>query len=110
MAAEINKKNIKSFIQGNFLYYLDKIIDLPQHLKEQYYYRLWVCKDDCLVTGYCKMCTCPVEKKAFAPDSCNPDLFPDFMPGSKWEEFKQRKQINNIHEIITEIENELKQK
>lgn len=109
MSQSLNIK-IKSFILGNLNYYLDKIIDLPPHLKQQYYYRLWTCKDTCLNQGYCKMCTCPTIKKAFAPDSCNPELFPDFMPGSAWEKFKKENNINNIEQIIIEIENELKRK
>lgn len=104
MKPKINIKNIKSYILGNLNYYLNQIIDLPLHLKEQYYYRLFKCKDDCLVTGQCKICTCPTVKKAFAPDSCNPERFPNFLPGLEWREYKEKNNIENIQEIIKEIE------
>jgi len=102
--SNINLKNIKSFILGNVNYYLDKIIDLPIHLKEQYYYRLYTCKDTCLMSGRCKICNCPTIKKAFSPDSCNKELFPDFLPGLEWKEYKEKNNINNIESMIQEIE------
>lgn len=108
--SDINIKNIKSFIIGNMNYYLNKIINLPIHLKEQYYYRLYICKDDCLVNRKCKVCNCPTIKKAFAPESCNPERFPDFLPGNEWKEYKNKNNINNIEDIIQEIENDLQQR
>lgn len=105
---KFNIKNIRSFILGNINYYLDKIIELPLHLKEQYYYRLYTCKDTCLMTGRCIKCNCPTIKKAFSPDSCNKDLFPDFLPGLEWIDYKKKNNINNMEEIINTIENELK--
>lgn len=104
---EINLKNIKSFILGNINYYLSKIVNLPEHLKEQYYYRLYKCKDDCLPNRRCKECNCPVLKKAFAPDSCNLNRFPNFLPGKEWQEYKEKNNINNMKEIITTVENEI---
>ena len=104
---KINIKNVKSFILGNLNYYLNKIIDLPLHLKEQYYYRLYKCKDDCLITGRCILCNCPIQKKAFAPDSCNEDRFPKFLPGQEWEDYKKKNKIDNIDKIIKTVEDEI---
>lgn len=105
--SKINIKNIKSYITGNFRYYTQTIKPLPDHLKEQYYYRLYKCKDDCLVTGKCIMCNCPTEKKAFATDSCNLERFPRFLSGGEWRKHKEENNINNIEEIKELIENEI---
>lgn len=104
---QISVKNIKSFIEGNLAYYTDKIYDLPDYIKEQYYYRLYQCKDDCLITGRCKMCTCPTLKKAFAKDSCNPGVILDLMPGGVWRQYKidnniSQELLENIKQIIDE--------
>ena len=104
--SKINLKNIKSYIQGNLRYHFKTILPLPDHLKEQYYYRLYKCKDDCLKSSkqLCEGCGCPVIKKAFASESCNLERFPNFLSGSKWREYKEQNNINNIEEIIKEIE------
>lgn len=82
-------KNIQSFIEGNGKYIYDNLIGLPQHQKEQVAYRLSICKDDCVVEGKCKYCTCPSEKKIFVNESCNNgERFPDIMNKEEWEEFK----------------------
>lgn len=107
MSQGINYKNIKSFITGNLNFYLSKIIDYPIHLKEQYYYRLYKCKDTCLATGKCQKCNCPTIKKAYAVESCNPELFPDFMSGQDWRLYKMKNHITNIEEIIKEVENDI---
>lgn len=105
--SKINIKNIKSYIQGNFRYHTQSIKPLPDHLKEQYYYRLYKCKDDCLITGECIKCSCPTEKKAFATDSCNEERFPRFLSGGEWKKYKEENNINNIEEIKELIENEI---
>lgn len=101
---KINSKNVKSFLLGNLNYYKNKIIGQPQHLKEQYYYRLYNCKDDCLISGRCKVCNCPTLKKAWSPGSCNLERHPNFMAGQEWEDYKIAKNINNIEELIKEVE------
>lgn len=101
---DITLKNIKSFISGNLKYYLSKIIDLPPHLKEQYYYRLYQCKDDCLPNRRCIQCNCPTLKKAYVLESCNTNRFPDLLAGQEWQEYKEKHNINNIQEIIMEVE------
>ncbi len=103
----INLTNIQNFISGNLRYYLSKIIDMPIHLKEQYYFRLYTCKDDCLIKGKCIKCNCPVLKKALVEDSCNPDRFPKLMGGLDWKKYKEENNINNIQEIINIVENDL---
>lgn len=104
---QITIQNIKSFIEGNLAYYIDKIYELPDYLKEQYYYRLYQCKDDCLITGKCKICTCPTLKKAFANKSCNPGVILDLMPGGEWRDYKKENDVSqelleNIKLIIDE--------
>lgn len=107
---KITLKNIVNFIDGNYQYYKEKIIDRPQHLKEQTYWRLYSCKNTCLIAGECQICHCPVVKRAFAAASCNNLLFPDLMPGKEWEEYKIIHEIKNIKEIVKYIEDELQQR
>lgn len=103
---DINLKNIRSFISGNFNYYKNKILTQPLHLKEQYYYRLYQCKNDCLPKRRCIKCNCPVIKKAWSTESCNTERFPNFLSGQQWKEYKEKHNINNIEQIIKDIEND----
>ena len=97
----ITLKNIKSFIDGNIKNIIHKTVGLPEHIKEQYYYRLYLCKDDCLESGKCKVCGCPTMLKAFTKKACNPDRLLDLMPGGEWLEYKKKNNINDI--IFSEI-------
>lgn len=90
----LNHKNIANFIEGNGKYFIDKLSPEPLYLKEQRAYRLSQCKDDCLVTGECIICSCPPKKKVFVDESCNPDRFPDIMNEEDWEKFKKEKEID----------------
>lgn len=90
----LNIKNVASFIEGYSKYFYDKTVGLPDHIQEQMLYRLSQCEDDCLVTGKCKHCGCPPEKKVFVKKSCNHgERFPDLMDEEQWKEFKE---LNNI--------------
>lgn len=97
MLKRITLNNIKSFIDGNLKYITNKTVGLPEHILEQYYYRLYLCKDSCLREGKCKICNCPTTLKAFTNKSCNPGVILDLMPGSDWRKYKQD---NNINEDI----------
>jgi len=91
---KVNLKDVKSFIEGNWNYYKSKIKAAPNYITEQVEYRLFMCKDDCLVTNKCKECSCPPKKKGWVVKSCNNgERFPDLMNKDNWESFKQR---NNI--------------
>jgi len=105
---QITFKNIKSFLLGNYQYYLSKVKERPRHLLEQTYWRLYTCRNTCLTTQRCMICSCPTVKKAFAPDSCNPSLFPNLMSGQEWEQYKIKNNINNIEEIINYIKEQIK--
>lgn len=84
-----NIKNIASFIEGNAKYFYDHLVGLPAYQREQVIYRLEKCKEDCVLTGKCKYCGCPVEKKAFVHESCNGgERFPDMMTLEQWTKFK----------------------
>lgn len=103
MKPKITLGNIVSFIDGNVKNLVNKTLGLPSHILEQYYYRLYLCKDTCLVKGNCKKCGCPVMLKAFAQKSCNPDLHLDLMPGADWKLFKEENNIDDA--IFEEIKN-----
>ena len=90
-------KNILSYIEGNFNYYRNKIVFLgsPKHLKEQYYYRLFLCKYSCVPFGKCEVCGCPTIKKSWVKKSCNEgSKFPDLMNKGKWEYYKMKHKID----------------
>jgi len=91
---KINLINIRSYIVGNYRHYKDNLIGSPEYLKEQVYYRLYVCKDDCVVTGACKYCKCPPYKKSWVNTSCNGgERFPNLMDKPDWEKFKEDNRI-----------------
>lgn len=105
--SKINIENIKSFIQGNIRAFIRRVGDLPEHIMEQYYYRLYLCKDTCLTSGRCKKCNCPTTLKAFASKSCNPGVIQDLMPKQDWEDFKIKNNINkDVLNDIKELVNE----
>lgn len=89
-----NLKNIKSFIEGNINYYKDEFSLYPDHKKEQVYWRLSLCKEDCLKDNECVYCGCPPLKKAYVEESCNDSKrFPDMMNKEDWEQYKKEKDI-----------------
>jgi len=90
----LNIENIKSFIEGNAKYHYDKLVGVPDYIKEQVIWRLEQCKDDCVVEGKCKECGCPTKKKVYNDKSCNNgERFPDLMGEKEWVKFKKE---NNI--------------
>lgn len=103
----ISLKNIASFIEGNSKFFYDKLFNCEEHIKEQYYWRLYTCKDTCLITGNCEECGCPVIKKAYVSKSCNPGKIEDLMRKPVWVQYKKDNNIsqellNNIKEEIDE--------
>lgn len=91
----LNVTNIAHYIEGNAKFYYNKFLDEPQYLREQRLWRLYQCKDDCVVEGKCKVCDCPVEKKVFQDDSCNNnERFPNIMDNIKWEQYKKDNNID----------------
>lgn len=87
-------KKISNFIEGNIKYYLEKIKESPPHLQEQRLYRLYTCKDDCLIQQECKLCGCPVKKKIFTVESCGNTNIPDLMSGTEWDKYKKDNNID----------------
>ena len=82
--------NVLSYLEGNFKFYWNKLLGSPKHIQEQVNYRLFKCKDDCLIEETCIKCTCPPEKKAFVKESCNPERFGDLLSREEWEKFKRK--------------------
>jgi len=98
--ADINKENIKAFIQGNLRmmledfgkHYNTKFFRLSPHIREQVLYRKHKCPD-CLAEGHCSACSCSVPGKWFANDPCKGERYPKLMGEKEWENFKTN---NNI--------------
>lgn len=92
---DITPKKVLSFIQGNFLYYMDELFGRPDYIKEQILYRLNKCKDDCLIENECIYCGCPPRKKSHVKESCNAGKrFPDLMEEQEWINYKKENDIN----------------
>jgi len=102
--SEITLSKVKSFIEGYSKYYYDNIFGMPEYIKEQVYYRLYTCKDTCLVSGECEKCTCPTIKKSYASKSCNEDKFPDLMSYSEWNTFKIDNNVPDLNEIKNQVD------
>lgn len=102
--SDITIGKVQSFIQGYSRYYYDNIFGMPSWIKEQVFFRLFTCKDSCLITGACKKCTCPTIKKAYATASCNEEEFPDLMPAQEWEDYKKANNITGLNEMREEVE------
>ena len=87
-------KNIIHFIEGNIKMLGDQFDLLPLHQREQVLYRSQICKDECMVLGYCVECGCSVPGKLYVKESCNEGKkFPDLMNKIDWEEFKEKNKI-----------------
>lgn len=92
--SKINKSNILAFIEGNIKLLGDRINLLPEHIKEQVYWRSILCKDDCMIVGSCKYCGCKVPGKLYVKKSCNKgEIFPDLMEKEQWEAYKNENKI-----------------
>jgi hypothetical protein len=86
----LNIKNIKSFIEGNIEYYKDQIGYYPRYKKEQVFWRMTFCQEDCLKDEQkCVYCGCPSVKKMHVTESCNAkQRFPDMMDEPTWKQYK----------------------
>lgn len=105
MSKEINAKKVRNFIEGNLNFYKTKIFGQPEHLMEQYLYRISLCIDDCIPNKECKHCGCNTLKKMWAsfPDECP---YPAFMAGAEWRKYKENNNID-LEKIKTEIKDVL---
>jgi hypothetical protein len=87
-------KKIFQYIEGNVKFLGDQLDLLPDHQREQVLYRTFICRNECVQFGYCKLCGCDLPGKFYVKESCNKGkLFPDLMKKAEWEEFKKS---NNI--------------
>lgn len=94
MSQKITLNNIKEFIEGNTRMLLSERGKQPQHLQEQYAYRILQCQNDCAIKKECKYCGCSFPGKIYVSKSCNNgERFPDLMNAKEWEEFKKENKI-----------------
>jgi len=87
---KITPKKVFQFIEGNLKMLGDQLHLLPQHEREQVFYRSQICKDDCVKFGYCVFCGCSIPGKMYVKESCNDgSRFPNLMNEENWEKFKK---------------------
>jgi hypothetical protein len=94
---DITIDKIKSFLEGHWkdIYY--KLVDMPEHVREQVYeLRFKACKRDCIKNNKCIYCGCPADLKMLVKKSCNKgERFPDLMNEFEWKTYKE-KLLNRI--------------
>lgn len=94
MSKEINKQNVKNYMEGrkNQLFSMFNIT--TEGFEEQVKYRMSKC-EDCIKEGECPYCGCPTPDRLYASQSCNGGLkFPDIMTDLEWTEYKTQHNIN----------------
>lgn len=103
--AKITPHNVKKFITGWvrwFAYeitrskYFKNFTDaqlLPNHLQEQFKYRLQVMDKECLANGHCKACGCKTPQLQLADESCDGNCYPPFMEKEEWEKYKKENHV-----------------
>lgn len=90
---QINLKNIKGFIQGNYRNALKRFGQLPSYIEEQSRWRLHQVElksPECFSKDECIHCGCKVSLKVFEERACSntPACYPVMMNESEWETFK----------------------
>lgn len=97
--SQINPKNIKGFLQGNFRKFME---DYPgiigDHIYEQVQYRLGIMDENCLKNKQCP-CTCSVPNKQYEDRQCENKCYGDMLSKENWEQFKKE---NNITKNLIE--------
>lgn len=92
--SQINPKNIKGFIQGNFRKFMEDypgVVD--DFIYEQVQWRLGIMDENCLKNKQCP-CTCDVPHKQYEDRSCEKGCYPPmFKTKEEWEQFKQDNEI-----------------
>jgi len=84
-------ENIKAYFQGNWR--LLHLTDLPDHIQDQFYYRIVSMNPECRLNGECP-CKCPYPNKQLSDESCQNDCYPPFLEKKDWELFANVKGID----------------
>lgn len=97
MKAQINKKNIFAYLQGNIRYKLfyNKSLNfiIPLHIREQIETRILSMNIECYKQGSCIKCGCMTTHLQMANKSCDGDCYPKMLSKKDWKYFKKRKLI-----------------
>lgn len=93
--AQINYKNVKAYIQGNFRYklYYSKWFSwlIPNYIHEQIDVRIDSMNRECYLKGSCTMCGCKTTHLQMANKTCDGNCYPDMLSKKQWCYFKHRK-------------------
>lgn len=88
---KIKLSDVYHYIVGNIryhLYYKGLSFILPDHIKEQFEFRLQVMDNECYTQGSCKICGCRTTALQMANKSCDKPCYPPFMNKKTWHSFK----------------------
>lgn len=89
---QINYKNVKAYIQGNFryrLYYSKYKYLISKHILEQIECRINSMNIECFNNGSCIMCGCKTTHLQMANKTCESLCYPDMLSVSKWKFLKK---------------------
>ena len=91
--SQINPKNIKGFIQGNFRYLLFKWGWKSNYILEQFYYRITLMNKSCLFNKQCP-CSCSCLAKQIESRRCENSCYEDMLCKKDWDVFKTKNNLN----------------
>lgn len=91
----IRISDIKNYIEGKFLKFVDKTLDaLKDYQKEQVYYRMYKCKS-CLDNSKCLYCGCQTPDMFYSPDKIDSQLrWGKFLSEEQWNLFKEQDSVS----------------
>jgi hypothetical protein len=91
----LNKSNIQNFVQGTWNHFKDNsnFFELSTHVKEQAFYRAWLCQP-CYAKGSCLLCGCKTPEMFYSPNKTDAgEKWGKMLNKYEWEEFKKEKGI-----------------
>lgn len=78
---KLTPKRIVAYFKGNWR--LMHFNSLPNHIKEQFFYRLTKMNPECLKNKQCP-CTCPYPEKQLDDSPCENDCYPFMLDEESW--------------------------
>lgn len=91
---DITLENIQGYIQGNFRYFMLKCGFKSNYILEQFYYRIILMREQCLINRECP-CGCHCLAKQIENRGCDEHgCYPNMLSKKDWESFKKLKNLD----------------
>lgn len=101
MKAKMTPSNIKGFLQGNIRKILDSVNYLPEHIKEQWIFRIGMMDESCLINKQCP-CECKVPEKQLEDRPCENNCYTKMLSKEDWIVFKSQIDLSKIIQVAEE--------